>query len=91
MISLRKTLAASSLALGIAATAAPVGAQYYYPSQNYWPDNQGYSYYSSRQTYNTPGGGWGERGSNGWSYHGGGFDLGRDSNGCIYASEWSNC
>jgi hypothetical protein len=40
MISLRKTLAASSLALGIAATAAPVGAQYYYPSQNYWPDNQ---------------------------------------------------
>lgn len=86
MIDLRKTLAASSLALSFAAIAAPASAQYYYnePSQNY---DQVYGY---PETHNTPGG-WGERGSNGWTYHGGGFDLGRDSNGCIYTSEWSNC
>jgi hypothetical protein len=87
MINLRKILAASSLALGIGATAAPTTAQYYYyvPSQNY---EQGYA--TSPETYTTPGG-WGERGSNGWTYHGGGLDLGYGSNGCIYASGWSNC
>jgi hypothetical protein len=36
-------------------------------------------------------GGWGERGSNGWTYHNGGFNVGRDSNGCIYTDNWSNC
>jgi hypothetical protein len=50
MINLRKILAASSLALGIGATAAPTTAQYYYyvPSQNY---EQGYGY---PETYTTP-------------------------------------
>jgi len=89
MIDLRKTLAASCIAVSIAAIGTPAAAQYYYPYY-YVPQPYGYNY---PQTYNTPGG-WGERGSNGWSYHSnsGDFSVGRDSNGCIYTSSgWSNC
>jgi hypothetical protein len=85
MIGLRRILVASCLALSIAAITAPATAQYYY----YVPQAYGYTY---PQTYATPGG-WGERGSNRWSYHSnsGDFSVSRDSNGCIYTSNWSNC
>jgi hypothetical protein len=86
MIDLRKTLTAGCIDASITAIASPAAAQYYYPYY-YVPQPYGYNY---PQTYNTPNG-WGERGSNGWTYHGGGFDLGYGSNGCIYTSEWSNC
>ena len=72
-------------ALCILGHAKPSPAQYYYYGYN--PYAQGLPSYGD---YTTPNG-WGERGSNGWTYHGGGFDLGRDSNGCIYTANWSNC
>ena len=86
-------------ALCIVGYTQPSPAQYYYygynpyaqglPSSGYYrtPNAQAPSSYGD---YTTPNG-WGERGSNGWTYHGGGFDLGRDSNGCIYTANWSNC
>ncbi|MGH6829694.1 MAG: hypothetical protein ACREDG_00885 [Methylocella sp.] len=86
MIDLRKTVAAGCIAVSIAAIATPATAQYY----NYYVPRASSYYYNYPQTYTTPGG-WGERGSNGWTYHGGGFDLGYGSNGCVYTSEWSNC
>jgi hypothetical protein len=88
MINLRRIFAATAVALSIAGTAAaPVAAQHYY----YYPAPQG-SGYNPPETYTTPGG-WGERGSNGWTYHpnGDGFYMGRDSNGCVYTPDWSNC
>jgi hypothetical protein len=82
-------------ALCIAGYAKQSPAQYYYyynpyaqvPPSYVTPNAQAPPFYGD---YTTPNG-WGERGSNGWTYHNGDFDLGRDSNGCIYTANWSNC
>jgi hypothetical protein len=79
-------------AVCIVCYATPSPAQYYYYGYN----NQGLPSYSYETAptygyYKTPNG-WGERGSNGWTYHSNdGFNAGRDSNGCMYAGDWSNC
>ena len=84
-------------ALCIAGYATPSPAQYYgsnpyargLPSYGYYgtPNTQGLPSYGYYRTPN----GWGERGSNGWTYHNGSINVGRDSNGCIYTDSWSNC
>jgi hypothetical protein len=79
-----RVLTALFAALCIAGFAEPSQAQYYCNPYAQAPPSYG--------DYTTPNG-WGERGSNGWTYHSndGGFDVGRDSNGCIYTANWSNC
>src|SRR5436305_14332916 len=81
-------------ALCIAGYAKPSPAQYYYYGYNPYaqglPSNGNTQGLPSYGYYRTPNG-WGERGSNGWTYHNGGFNVGRDSNGCIYTDNWSIC
>ena len=72
-----------------------------FPPGDYWLNSQGdwgvvgdvnargniYGY-----AYATPHGS-GERASNGWSHYDNttGMGVGGDSNGCLYAGDWSNC
>jgi len=71
------------------------------PAGDYWLDGQGYwgvmgnsqplgNIYSGSAVSRY---GSGEQGSNGWSHYDNmsGTWVGGDSNGCYYASDWSNC
>jgi hypothetical protein len=78
-------------ALCIVGYTQPSAAQYYYYGYNPYAQRLPSAQAPPSYGYYTTPNGWGERGSNGWTYHGGGFDLGRDSNGCIYTTNWSNC
>ena len=71
------------------------------PAGDYWLDAQGYwgVMGNSQPLGNVYSGstvsryGSGEQGSNGWSHYDNmsGTWVGGDSNGCYYASDWSNC